>query len=141
WIGNAVLEIRQMFSIHLVWMFLTSLTGACMGLLVSSIVHDSRTALNIIPLLLIPQIILGGALIKYEEMNRNLDFVYSIQKWVSKDASGEPEHSSKLKVPFICHFMPMRWSYESAIISQAKLNPLSRAQTQIEDRIQDLISL
>lgn len=140
-IGNAILELREMFYIHLIWMFLTALTGACMGLLVSTLVHDVRTALNVIPLLLIPQIILGGALIKYEEMNRNLDFVYSIQKWVSKDETGEPEPTSKLKVPFICHFMPLRWSYESAIISQAKLNPLSRAQQQIEDRIQALISL
>lgn len=140
-IGNAVLELREMFLPHLIWMFLTALTGACMGLLVSTIVHDIRTALNVIPLLLIPQIILGGALIKYEEMNRNLDFVYSIQQWMTKDASGAPEPTSKLKVPFICHFMPLRWSYESAIISQAKLNPLSRAQQQIEDRIQALISL
>jgi hypothetical protein len=140
-IGNAVLELREMFLPHLIWMFLTALTGACMGLLVSTVVHDIRTALNVIPLLLIPQIILGGALIKYEEMNRNLDFVYSIQQWMAKDASGAPEATSKLKVPFICHFMPLRWSYESAIISQAKLNPLSRAQQEIGDRIQELISL
>lgn len=140
-IGNAVLELREMFLVHLAWMFLTALTGVCMGLLVSTLVHDIRTALNIIPLLLIPQIILGGALIKYEEMNRNLDFVYAIRKWVARDAAGDPESASKLKVPFICHFMPLRWSYESAIISQAKLNPLTRAQDQIEDRIQSLINL
>ncbi len=139
WIGNAVLEIRQMFTIHLLWMFLTSLTGACMGLLVSSIVHDSRTALNIIPLLLIPQIILGGALIKYEEMNRNLDFVYSIRRWVENKAGDDSSAASKLKVPLICQFMPLRWSYESVIISQAKLNPLTRSQEFLENRIQSLI--
>lgn len=141
-IGNAVLELREMFTVHLVWMFLTSFTGACMGLLVSALVHDTRTALNIIPLLLIPQIILGGALIKYEEMNRNLDFVYSIKKWVERrEGDGEKESASKLKVPVICHFMPLRWSYESVIISQAKLNPLTRAQEMLEDRIQALINL
>ncbi|MCE9518823.1 MAG: ABC transporter permease, partial [Verrucomicrobia bacterium] len=139
WIGNAVLEIRQMFTIHLLWMFLTSLTGACMGLLVSSIVHDSRTALNIIPLLLIPQIILGGALIKYEEMNRNLDFVYSIRRWVDNKSGDDSSAASKLKVPLICQFMPLRWSYESVIISQAKLNPLTRSQEFLENRIQSLI--
>ncbi|MFZ4766737.1 MAG: ABC transporter permease, partial [Roseimicrobium sp.] len=140
-IGNAILELREMFLVHLSWMFLTAITGVCMGLLVSTVVHDIRTALNIIPLLLIPQIILGGALIKYEEMNRNLDLVYAIRKWTDKDTAGEPENASKLKVPFICHFMPLRWSYESVIISQAKLNPLTRAQDQIEDRIQALVSL
>ena len=140
-IGNAVLELREMFLVHLFWMFMTSLTGVGLGLLVSTIVTDIRTALNIIPLLLIPQIILGGALIKYEEMNRNLDFVYSIRHWMEKKEGEEAEPASKLKVPFICHFMPLRWSYESAIISQAKLNPLSMAQTQLEDRIQTLIDL
>lgn len=140
-IGNAILELKDMFLIHLFWMFLTSLTGAVLGLLVSTLVHDIRTALNIIPLLLIPQIILGGALIKYEEMNRNLDFVYSIRQWMEKGEEGEREPASKLKVPFICHFMPLRWTYESAIISQARLNPLSVAQTQLEERIQRLIDL
>ena len=37
--------------------------------------------------------------------------------------------------------MPLRWSYESVIISQAKLNPLTRAQEMLEDRIQTLINL
>jgi hypothetical protein len=140
-IGNAVLELREMFLVHLFWMFMTSLTGACLGLLVSTLVHDIRTALNIIPLLLIPQIILGGALIKYEEMNRNLDFVYSIRQWSEKGENKDAAEASKLKVPFICQFMPLRWSYESAIISQARLNPLSRAQTTLEERIQTLINL
>lgn len=140
-IGNYILEIRDMFLPHLIWMFLTSLTGVCMGLLVSSLVHDSRTALNIIPLMLIPQIILGGALIKYEEMNRNLDFVYSIRKWIDQKDGDDASSASKLKVPFICHFMPLRWSYEAAIISQAKLNPLTSSQEMLENRIQSLISL
>ncbi len=140
-IGNAVLELREMFLVHLGWMFLTSVTGVCIGLLVSTLVHDIRTALNIIPLLLIPQIILGGALIKYEEMNRNLDFVYSIRRWVEKGEAGGSAEASKLKVPFICHFMPLRWSYESVIISQAKLNPYTHTQEALESRIQSLISL
>ena len=110
-----------------------------LGLLVSSFVHDSRTALNIIPLILIPQIILGGALIKYEEMNRNLDFVYSIRRWVANKGGDDSSAASKLKVPFICQFMPLRWSYESVIISQAKLNPLTRNQELLENRIQSLI--
>lgn len=135
-IGNWVLEIRDMFLIHLWWMFLTSLTGVCLGLFISSIVTDNRTAVNAIPLILIPQIILGGALIKYEEMNKNLDLVYSVGKWLKK---GEEENASKLKVPFICQFMPLRWSYEGVIIAQSKLNPLTRNQDFLDERIQSLL--
>lgn len=137
-IGNWVLEIRDMFLIHLWWMFLTALTGGCLGLLISSIVTDSRTAVNAIPLILIPQIILGGALIKYEEMNRNLDLVYSMSKWWKEPATAE-DNPSKLKVPFICQFMPLRWSYEGMIISQSKLNPLTRNQDFLDERIQALL--
>ncbi len=140
-IGNAVLEIRDMFWVHLWWMFITSLTGACLGLLVSCVANDNRTAINAIPLILIPQIILGGALIKYEEMNKNLDFVYSVTRWLERAGVTEEDEPSKLKVPFICQFMPLRWSYEAMLISQAKLNPLTSAQDQLEARIQELVSL
>jgi ABC-type multidrug transport system ATPase subunit/ABC-type multidrug transport system permease subunit len=140
-IGNSVLEIRDMFLPHLWWMFVTALTGVCLGLLISSLVNDNRTAINAIPLILIPQIILGGALIKYEEMNKNLDFVYSLQRWLDKAGVTEEDEPSKLKVPFICQFMPLRWSYEAMLISQAKLNPLTSAQDQLEERIQQLVNL
>lgn len=138
-IGNYILELREMFSVHLLWMFLTAFTGSCLGILVSSYVNDTRTALNIIPLILIPQIILGGALIKYEEMNKNLDFVYSIRRYIKTEDEGKKEDYSKLKVPLICEFMPLRWSYEAALISQDKLNPLTRSQDLLDARIQQII--
>lgn len=137
-IGNAILGIRDMFFIYLWWMFLTSVSGVAAGLFISSLVNDSKTALNIIPLILIPQIILGGALIKYEEMNRNLDFVYSIKRWIIKD-TGSSEPQSDLKVPAICEIMPMRWAYESIIIAQDQQNPLASSQAALERELQDLI--
>jgi ABC transport system ATP-binding/permease protein len=140
-IGNWILELRDMFLVHLGWMFATSLTGACMGLLISSLVNDSRTALNAIPLLLIPQIILGGALIKYEEMNKNLDFVYSIQRYLEPVEEETGDSPSKLKVPFICQFMPLRWTYEAMLISQARMNPLTRTQDLMEAAIQHYAAL
>ena len=127
-----------MFAIYLFWMSLTSLSGVAMGLLISSLVKDGKTAINIIPLLLIPQIILGGALIKYEEMNRNLDFVYSIRRWIAPDQVKGEKEPSKLRVPILCEFMPLRWSYESLVISQSKLNPYDQAQDELDDLIHDL---
>jgi hypothetical protein len=44
-------------------------------------------------------------------------------------------------VPLICEIMTLRWSYESAIISQAKLNPLTRSQELLENRIQALVNI
>src|SRR5207249_1154413 len=70
-IGNAILEVRGMFGTYMFYNFITAVGGIAIGLLISSLVADTKTAANIVPLVLIPQIILGGALIKYEEMNRN----------------------------------------------------------------------
>jgi len=44
-----------------------------------------------------------------------------------------------LQVPLICEFMPMRWSYEALVYAQAKLNPLTRRQEQIQDQINKLV--
>ena len=138
-IGNSILEVREMFLPYLFWMFLTSLCGVSIGLLVSSLVRDAKTALNVIPLILIPQIILGGALIKYEEMNRNLDFVHSIRKWLRPtDPADSQDSPSNLRVPFICEFMPLRWSYEGLVLTQAYHNPLNEAQDVLNDRIKSL---
>ena len=142
-IGDYILQIRGMFWIYLGYMALTAFCGVTLGLLISSLVADAKTAVNIVPLILIPQIIMGGALIKYEEMNRNLDFVYTIRRWIAHHPEGEgkyrdTEPRSKLQVPFICQFMPMRWSYEGLVVSQAKLNPLTRRQERIQGEIQDL---
>lgn len=140
-IGNAILEVRGMFWIYFFFNFITAFTGIAMGLFISSLVADGKTAANLVPLLLIPQIILGGALIKYEEMNRNLDFIYTINRWFSvhpERAKGKQE--SALQVPFLCEFMPMRWSYEALVVAQAKLNPLTKRQNEIQKQIEELVS-
>jgi hypothetical protein len=135
-IGNAILEIRGMFWPHFLFNFITALGGIAIGLFISSIVEDGKTAANIVPLILIPNIILGGALIKYEDMNRDLDFIYRVQRFFSTHprVAQDPE-DTEVQVPLICEFIPMRWSYEALVVAQGKLNPLTSRQ----DRIQALI--
>jgi hypothetical protein len=103
-------------------------------------VADPKTAANIVPLVLIPQIIMGGALIKYEDMNRNLALVYALTHWFHEHPNREEgkKMNSKLQVPFVCQFIAMRWSYEELVVAQAKLNPLTRRQDRANDQIQRL---
>jgi ABC-type multidrug transport system ATPase subunit len=138
-IGNAILEIRGMFWWHLGYTVATALSGVAIGLVISSLVGDAKTAANIVPLVLIPQIILGGALIKYEEMNKNLDFVYAINRWISQNPGTEKPRQSELEVPWVCEFMPMRWSYEALVVCQAKLNPLTWRQDLLNRRITETV--
>ena len=141
-IGNYILQIRGMFGIDLAIVFMTALSGIALGLVVSSIVADPKTAANIVPLVLIPQIIMGGALIKYEDMNRNLALVYALTHWFkehpTKDQGKKME--SKLQVPFVCQFIAMRWSYEELVVAQAKLNPLTRRQDQAQRQIDEIVA-
>jgi len=139
-IGNSLLQIRGMFWIDLTIMFLTAISGVALGLVISSLVADPKTAANIVPLVLIPQIIMGGALIKYEDMNRNLALLYSLSHWFSEHPSTDKtvKTESKLQVPLVCQFIAMRWSYEEMIVAQAKLNPLTRRQDRANDEIQKL---
>jgi hypothetical protein len=139
-IGNFVLQIRGMFWIDMAIMFLTAMSGVALGLVISSLVADPKTAANIVPLILIPQIIMGGALIKYEDMNRNLGLLYSFSHWFSEHPNSEKTRKteSKLQVPLVCQFIAMRWSYEEMIVAQAKLNPLTKRQDRAHDEIQKL---
>lgn len=141
-IGNYVLQIRGMFWIDLAIVFMTAMGGISLGLVVSSLVADPKTAANIVPLVLIPQIIMGGALIKYEDMNRNLTLVYALTHWFkehpTKDQGKKME--SKLQVPFVCQFIGMRWSYEELVVAQAKLNPLTRRQDNAQREIDAIVA-
>jgi len=140
-IGNAILEVRGMFVWYFIFNFITALSGISIGLLISSLVNDGKVAANIIPLVIIPQIILGGALIKYEDMNRDLSDVYMFTRWFKTHQNEvKDEMKSKLQVPFICQFIPMRWSYEALVVAQAKKNPLTRRQDAAQDEIDALVA-
>src|SRR5213082_745080 len=140
-IGNYILEIGGMFWIYLGIVFITAMGRVALGLVVSSLVSDPKTAANIVPLVLIPQIIMGGALIKYEDMNRNLALVYALTHWFKEHPTRDhsKKMDSKLQVPFICEFIGMRWSYEEMIVAQAKLNPLTRRQERVDREMRQIV--
>src|SRR6476469_2337471 len=85
---------------------------------------------------------MGGALIKYEDMNRNLGLVYTFTRWFTEHPSEErgKKMSSRLQVPFVCQFIAMRWSYEEMVVAQAKLNPLTSRQEKTQAAIDRLIA-
>ncbi|MEO7318179.1 MAG: ATP-binding cassette domain-containing protein, partial [Chthoniobacteraceae bacterium] len=56
-VGNQILEIRGMFWPYFWFMLITAASGTSLGLLISSLVADSKTAANFVPLVLIPQLI------------------------------------------------------------------------------------
>jgi ABC-type multidrug transport system ATPase subunit len=139
-IGNFILQIRGMFWPYLWFVGTTAISGVAGGLLISSLVDDAKTAANIVPLVLIPQIILGGALIKYEEMNRNLDFFYFFtrDRIAKAQQASEDMKPQSVEVPLVCEFIPTRWAYEAIVVAQGKLNPFTKRQDLLTEKIQEL---
>jgi len=104
-LGFLIIEVRELWLQYLLFLSLLSYTGISIGMFISAVPRlTSKAALNVVPLVLIPQIILGGALIEYEKMNVNLTFF---------------ENSP---IPEICQVMPSRWAYEALIVLQESEN-------------------
>ena len=112
-IGNYMLEIEGMFFYHWVWMSLTAIVGTAMALLISSIVNTERAALSAVPLLLVPQLLLAGALVKFEDMNRGL-------------FQGGEKAREEGAEPFPSKLMPLRYAFEGIIVTQANKNWYNR---------------
>lgn len=126
-VGNYLLEIKGVLLPFFGYSYLAALCGVSLGLLLSSYFQTAETVLNWIPLILIPQIIFGGALIEFEEMNTQLFF-----------------NQAEQVIPEICQIMPSRWTFEALSVAQVRLNPFDKninkangIQTQITDLIKD----
>lgn len=104
-VGNFLLEIRGVTIEFTFFLALVSILGAAFGLFLSSIVSSSESVVNWIPIILIPQIILGGALIKFEDMSRNLYL------------------NAEAVIPEIGQLIPSRWTHEAMVVLQATKNP------------------
>jgi hypothetical protein len=124
-IGHFLLEIRGTVPSQWMWMTLTACTGTGLALLVSSIVKTERAALTAVPLLLVPQMLLAGALVPFREMNRGL-FENS---GIERERGGVPVPSD---------FMPLRHAYEAMVVTQAIRNPYELERIRIQRRIEGI---
>lgn len=91
-------------------LYLAGLCAAASGLLISALIKSPIAAYNMIPLILIPQIILGGALMPFGNMGK---FVY---------LGGEPHPDRQ---PAMSKVMPAAWAYEAMML---RSHDLSEAQ-------------
>lgn len=121
-VGNHFLEIEGMLADHWAWMTLTSWTGTAMALVVSSTVKSERAALTAVPLLLVPQMLLAGALVPFREMNHAL---FEESKNI-RDRGG---------VPVPAYVMPLRYAYEGIVVCQAVRNPFEIERLRLQRRI------
>ena len=97
-IGNSVLDIKGLLWEYWLILWLTSLSSSMLGLLISSYFKSMLAIYITIPFLLIPQILLAGAILDYDKIHHSL--------------------TSKEYVPIYGDINLSRWSYEALVTLQ-----------------------
>ena len=105
-IANPILGIKGMYFHYWLALFTTSFCANMIGLNISASFNSAITIYIVIPLLIIPMMVLSGAMFPFDKLNRQIGNVD--------------------KVPFIAELMPTRWTYEALIVSQFKDNKYSQ---------------
>jgi ABC transport system ATP-binding/permease protein len=107
-IANPILGIKGMFFHYWLALFTTAFCANMLGLNISASFNSAITIYIVIPLLIIPMMVLSGAMFSFDKLNRTIGNVD--------------------KVPMIAELMPTRWTYEALIVSQFKDNRYSTIQ-------------
>ena len=101
-VGCIILEISGMFLAFWLVLFSTSSFANVLGLNVSSAFKHAVTVYILIPILLIPQLVLGGVVVKFDDLH--------------------PKLRSHDKVPLVGEIMTSRWAYEALVVHQFRAN-------------------
>jgi hypothetical protein len=105
-VGNLILEIKGMTLSYCLVLFSTSCLANMLGLNISSGFNSVITIYIIIPFLLIPQLLFGGVIVKFDKLHQDL--------------------TSYEYVPVIGDLMASRWAYEALAVEQFKNNKYER---------------
>lgn len=107
-IANPILGIKGMYFNYWLALFTTAFCANMLGLNISASFNSAITIYIVIPLLIIPMMVLSGAMFPFDKLNRVIGNVD--------------------KVPLIAELMPTRWTYEALIVTQFKDNRYSKVQ-------------
>lgn len=110
--GNNILEFPGNFSHYFLMLFSVSCFGNLLGLNISSGLKTRVAVYILIPFLVIPQIMLSGVMVKFEELN--------------------PLVGNQSGSPLIGNIMATRWAYEGLAIDQYKNNAFEKEYFEIE---------
>jgi hypothetical protein len=101
-VGNYFLGIEGMLLTHWAILFTTSCFANLLGLNISSAFNSAVTIYILIPILLIPQLILSGVVVKFDKLN--------------------PLIGNTATVPMVGDIMASRWAFEASMVAQFKDN-------------------
>ncbi len=106
-IANNILGIKDMTLQYWFALFSTAACANLLGLNISASFNSVVTIYIIIPLIMIPMMVLSGAMFEFDKLNHTI--------------------SSVKKVPVIAELMPTKWTYEALMVNQFKNNKYQQA--------------
>ena len=101
-VANLILDTKGMLFENWLILFSTACFGNMMGLNISAGMRSAVSIYILIPLILVPQLLLGGAMIKFDELHSSM--------------------SRKIYVPIVGDIMVTRWAYEAISVEQFRRN-------------------
>lgn len=101
-VGNSILQFSELYFSFWMVLFPMWVFANMMGLNISSAFNSAVTIYILIPLLMIPQMALGGSMFSFDKLNQIIGSVG--------------------KVPIIAEVMASRWAYEALMVKQFKGN-------------------
>lgn len=116
-IGNSILEIKGMYWDYWLIMFSASCFANMLGLNISSAFNSAVTIYILIPLLIIPQILLSGVIVKFEKLN--------------------PTITSQSHVPLLGELMASRWAFEALAVTQFRNNKFEKHFFELDKKMSD----
>lgn len=105
-IANSILGIKEMYFTYWLALFSTACFANMLGLNISSLFNSAVTIYIIIPLIMIPMMVLSGAMFSFDKLNRTVGSVD--------------------KVPGLAEVMVTKWSYEALMVHQFKDNTFEK---------------
>jgi len=114
-VGNLILGVQGLWFEYWWALFSIATFSNLLGLNLSSAFNSAVTIYIMIPLVMIPQMALGGAMFSFDKLNR---------------AVGSIEG-----VPPVCEFMATRWVYEGLMVRQYKDNKFEKDFYEIEKQM------
>ena len=111
-IGNWILEIHGMWIEYSLILFTLSCFANLLGLNISASFNSVKVIYILIPILIIPQLLFSGVIVKFDKLN--------------------PLFGNESSVPLIGNVMASRWAYEALAVTQFKENKYNQIFYQYE---------
>ena len=116
-VANSILSVRGLWFEYWWAMFTIATFSNLVGLILSSTFNSAVTIYIMIPLVMIPQMALGGAMFSFDKLNRAIGSIEG--------------------VPPICEFIATRWVYEGLMVRQFKDNEFEKKFYDIHQQISE----